>query len=35
MLEAYITLLELVAVCFKFASYMLQQFSKALEAFSG
>lgn len=35
MLEAYITLLELVAVCFKFASYMLQQFSQVLEKFNG
>ena len=35
MLEAYITLLELVAACFKLASYMLQQVSKVLEAFSG
>jgi len=34
-LEAYITLLELVAACFKLASYMLQQVSKVLEAFSG
>lgn len=35
MLEAYITLLELIAACFKLASYVLQQLSQVLEKFNG